>query len=1555
MSRQDRFSWFSGQHRQTRRLKSASRAPGRGFAQGRRLHVEALEDRRMLAVITVDSLLDNTFPDGGVTLREAVQAANTNLAVGDAPAGDAGADTILFDAALSGQTITLGGADLDITEALTIDATALAENVTIDANNASRIFNITAATGDFTLAGLTLTGGKTIGDNVNFSDTTFSGGAVRSHTTGSLTIDHSTVSNNSTTGTNASGGGIRSRGAITITSSTVSGNSTAGQSAYGGGIHSKGPVTLTSSTVSGNSTAGFFASGGGIRSFGASMLTNSTVSGNSTTGGFGRGGGMMTFGDTTLVSSTVTDNHAYASDAYGGGIWNNNDPVTITNSIVAGNTAGGGMNDIRPGTPPLASLNINYSLIGTGVVPDVGTSGNNVVTNNPMLGALADNGGPTATHALLAGSLAIDAGDPSIVFNPAELDQRGAPFARVYDDLIALGSGIDMGAFELQPPFPAQGLVVDTVSDLFDGDFTIGNLALREAIYWANLDPTANTVTFDASVFATPQTILLSSGEFEISEAVTIDGPGQHLLTIDAQQQSRIFNITATTGDFTLAGLTLTGGRTIVDSTLGRGGAIRSTTDGNLAIIQSTIIENSTLGFDSRGGGISSFVGTLTLSSSIVSGNSTAGRFANGGGISSNGDVTLTSSTISGNSTAESASGGGILSTGNITLTSSTVSENYASGSGGGIFAAGASGNITLTNSTVSGNSTTGSGGGMNAQRDVTLINSTVSGNRAGDGEVGGGFVASGNVTLTNSTVSENYASEKGGGFFSGGTVMLTSSTVSGNSTVRIHATGGGIFARGAVTLMNSTISGNRTTGRLAGGGGIWSDGDVMLTHSTVSDNSTMGGGDANGGGIASSRGNITLTHSTVNGNSAVSDFSSGGGIWNYDGSITITNSIIAGNSAGGGMDDINPRAGSFNVDFSLIQQTGLTFTGSDNIIGQPANLGPLADNGGPTQTHALLAGSSAFDAGDPSILFDPAEFDQRGAPFVRVINGDGVAGARIDIGAYEGQSVVELILVDTLVDENDGDFTAGDLSLREAVAIANGTVGANAISFDATLFASPQTILLSLGEIEITEAVTIDATALANNVTIDGNNASRIFNITATTGNFTLAGLTLTGGKTIGDNVNSSDTTFSGGAVRSLTTGSLTIYQSTVSENSTTGTSASGGGIRSRGAITITSSTVSGNSTAGQSAYGGGIHSKGPVTLTSSTVSGNSTAGFFASGGGIRSFGASMLTNSTVSGNSTTGGFGRGGGMITFGDTTLVSSTVTDNHAYASNAYGGGIWNNNDPVTITNSIVAGNTAGGGMNDIRPGTPPLASLNINFSLIGTGVVPDAGTSGNNKVTNNPQLGPLVDNGGPTETHALLAGSPAIDAGDPTILFDANEFDQRGARFVRVFGSRIDIGAVEDQPIAASADFDTDGDIDGADFLAWQRGFGTASPTHSEGDADNDNDVDATDLGIWQTNYGGGTLLIAAATSGPSPMASAALIDAVMAVELYRNFDAEESAMVDEGAAFAEIYADHAFAAEAITPAGVFADYSERLDANSSESEEAENPWLADEMLERVFG
>lgn len=176
-------------------------------------------------------------------------------------------------------------------------------------------------------------------------------------------------------------------------------------------------------------------------------------------------------------------------------------------------------------------------------------------------------------------------------------------------------------------------------------------------------------------------------------------------------------------------------------------------------------------------------------------------------------------------------------------------------------------------------------------------------------------------------------------------------------------------------------------------------------------------------------------------------------------------------------------------------------------------------------------------------------------------------------------------------------------------------------------------------------------------------------------------------------------------------------------------------------------------------------------------------------------------------------------------------------------------------------------------------------MQVNYTVIGntlnlsTTNLAELSAGTGNLLDVDPLLDVLADNGGPTKTHALLAGSPAINAGDPAIEPDDDLFDQRGTPFQRVLDGRIDIGAFESEAIVVvnSADFDGDFDIDGADFLNWQRGFGKIDAVLQDGDADNDADVDSDDLGVWLLQFGQTqttTLAAASAATDSTTTASA---------------------------------------------------------------------------------
>ncbi len=222
------------------------------------------------------------------------------------------------------------------------------------------------------------------------------------------------------------------------------------------------------------------------------------------------------------------------------------------------------------------------------------------------------------------------------------------------------------------------------------------------------------------------------------------------------------------------------------------------------------------------------------------------------------------------------------------------------------------------------------------------------------------------------------------------------------------------------------------------------------------------------------------------------------------------------------------------------------------------------------------------------------------------------------------------------------------------------------------------------------------------------------------------------------------------------------------------------------------------------------------------------------------------VVTNSTFAMN--TAGY-EGGGIHAddFETSSFASSTIVGNRA---GSIGGGIyfWGSGE---LDNTIVAQNLMGDSLASDLNGT-----VNASYSLIES-------TNGatvfgpGNIIGMDPLLGSLQNNGGHTPTYALLDESPAINAGDPTLLAGIGGtplYDQRGFALSRIVAGRIDIGAFEFG--ATSADFGSDGDVDGADFLAWQQGYGTiGGDTIGEGDANGDGQVDEADLTVWHNQYG----------------------------------------------------------------------------------------------------
>jgi CSLREA domain-containing protein len=555
-----------------------------------------------------------------------------------------------------------------------------------------------------------------------------------------------------------------------------------------------------------------------------------------------------------------------------------------------------------------------------------------------------------------------------------------------------------------------------------------------------------------------------------------------------------------------------------------------------------------------------------------------------------------------------------------VSISGLTLDSGYARGesfpqnSGGVIFNVGA--HLTIKNCFLRGYTNGGNGGGIYNQAGTLVVN--------------------------NSTVLG--LAQAGGAVYNTGSALLLNSTLQGNGV-----TGGSVYNKGGtVSLQSCTVTGSANEK----GGGVYQQGGTLAISNCTFDGNYAGSSpEGLGGALFLAGGSATVLNSTFSNNYA----SRGAGIYNNGGTLRLANTILTVNDFyNEGLTSLFNNSGAFiSQGYNLSSDGGSgLLNGPGDQINKDPKLGPLQNNGGPTQTRALSSSSPALDAGDPTFS-PPPSFDQRGAQFPRVQNG------RLDIGAVEMNDVFQSgphFEVNVKEDSNDGACGVVHCSLREAVAAANENEDHSIIGFDSTVFApetGPHVIkLTSIGDTQ----EGFSALLLSANTDIQGPGAEVLTIERFSGGNYRIFRI----GHPWGD-VHEKDGL-------TVTLSGLTLRNGTFDETSNDG---AGAALRSyRGVVTINNCIIKDN--AGEVALSCPI---GTLNINNSKITDNKN-------GGLSAFGTLTIQDSEISRN-------QWGGIRCGGTTTITNCTISDNH----NRDGGGGIYGGGTLTLTNCTFSGNSA----------------------------------------------------------------------------------------------------------------------------------------------------------------------------------------------------------------------------------------------------------------------
>jgi len=1100
---------------------------------------------------------------------------------------------------------------------------------------------------------------------------------------------------------------------------------------------------------------------------------------------------IMPTADVTFAELTI-ENGAPETDGNGGAIFNMG-IVTVNESILANNRAfgdepGQGGGALYNGPNSIATLN-NTTVTMNEAIVGLGNGGG--IFNGPHA-SLTVNGGSIHQNTAARAGGGIENNGGTVLLNQSSLNNNFAGINGGGLHISSVGVVHMLGGEANGNRADAEGGALWNAAN--------GTLTVKEATLTENSAGGADADQGGGALFSDGGTLTVINSTIMSNTADGAAGSGGGILAvmgstlhieggrIVANRSTRAgggIELNATNSPMIYATMEQVElANNVTGSAPGNGGALHITGPAHVTISDATVTNNSAT---AEGGGLwNSAVGTLTVINTTLSGNRATGDAADQGGgalFNDGGELTVINSKfINNRATGTSGSGGALLATvGSVLhMRGGVIAENSSMRAGGGIeinataempvFA-------TLDGIEFTGNTTggaPGNGGALHitgpAQVHATAITANDNSATAEGGALWNSAV--GTLTIVDSTFTGNRAdgadADQGGGalFNDGGTMSLVNTTVTNNLATGAAGSGGALLVGpgSKVSVLNSDFRENnaqRAGGAIEIKGTVENTTTVDLRQINFVENMT-GAAPGNGGALhITGQAIVLIEGGRATGNSAAAE---GGAFWNSAvGMLTVNNVMLTGNSAGGTSADQGGGA--------LFNDGGTMKVANAQLI-ENAAAGTAGSGGG------ILAGpGSLLEIRNSTIMSNTANraggaIEINGTVTDTVIATlDGVEMTMNSAGNAPGNGGALHITGAADVTVNGG-LVRGNVAAAEGGGLWNSAVG----------------------------TLTIDGTAILIN-RANGNDADQggggLFNDggTLTVHNALIRGNIVDG------------TSGSGGGILN-NQGTLAVYDSTIAGNQS---NRAGGGIEDNAGVMSHLERVRllKNSTGAAPGNGGALHitGAGTVEVIDSTIAENSAT---AEGGGLwnSAVGTLTVTGTTLNNNTTTASSNDGeaatqgggalfndGGTLTIGNSTLVGNS-------ASNRNGGGLLNAAGNTTVVNVTIAQNADSG--ITAATGTVTLANTLVAFhdidcvGAIATNGTPNLDSDGscNASITADPMLGMPANNGGPSATLALLAGSAAIDAGDNAscAATPIMGVDQRGVS--RPQGVACDLGAYE---------------------------------------------------------------------------------------------------------------------------------------------------------------